>query len=333
MAVGWLASQLQRRLDDPPVQITISLLTPFAAYIPAERLHVSGVLAVVASGLFSAGVGRGLLTSRTRPNLSVFWEMMVFLLNGLVFVLIGLQLPRILHTLSGHSLKQLVWHGVLISCAAILVRIAWVFTSTYLLRLISASLRKSDPYPAWQNVAIVAWTGMRGVVSLAAALAVPPTISDGSPFPGRDYILFMTFCVILATLVLQGLSLPVLIRRLGVVDDGLANMEERTARLKANEAALAYLAEVDSQFAPDILERLRAEYDDRIRQLEVCASTGGDRSDGLIASSYQRLQQDALDVERRTIIQLRDEYVINDEVLRRIQSDLDHAEARLHAHD
>jgi CPA1 family monovalent cation:H+ antiporter len=333
LAVGWLAAHLQRRLDDPPVQITISLLTPFAAYIPAERLHVSGVLAVVASGLFLGWRGPRLLTSRTRLNLHVFWEMMVFLLNGLVFVLIGLQLPRILHTLSGHSLKQLVWHGVLISCAAILVRIAWVFTSTYLLRLISASLRKRDPYPAWQNVAIVAWTGMRGVVSLAAALAVPLTLSDGSPFPGRDYILFMTFCVILATLVLQGLSLPVLIRRLGVVDDGLANMEERTARLKANEAALAYLAEVDSQFAPDILERLRAEYDDRIRQLEVCASTGGDRSDGLIASSYQRLQQDALDVERRTIIQLRDEYVINDEVLRRIQSDLDHAEARLHAHD
>jgi Na+/H+ antiporter len=330
LAVGWLASQLQRRLDDPPVQITISLLTPFAAYIPAERLHVSGVLAVVACGLFLGWRGPQILTSRTRLNAFVFWEMMVFLLNGLVFVLIGLQLPRILHGLSGQSLKQLVWHGALISCAAIVVRIAWVFTSTDLMRLISAALRKKDPYPIWQNVAIVAWTGMRGVVSLAAALAIPLTLSDGRPFPGRDYILFITFCVILATLVLQGLSLPVLIRRLGVMDDGLAHVEERTARLKANEAALAYLAEVDSQFPSDLLERLRAEYEDRIWQLEVCASTAGDSSDGLIAPSYQRLQQDALDVERRTIIQLRNEYVINDEVLRRIQSDLDHAEARLH---
>jgi len=213
----------------------------------------------------------------------------------------------------------------------IVVRIVWVFTSTYLLRLMSASLRKSDPYPVWQNVAIVAWTGMRGVVSLAAALAVPLTLSDSSPFPGRDYILFITFTAILATLVLQGLSLPVLIRRLGVMDDDLANVEERNARLKANEAALAYLAEVDSQFPSNVVERLRAEYDDRIRQLEVCASIGGDRSDGLVALSYQRLQQEALDVERRTIIQLRDEYVINDDVLRRIQSDIDHAEARLHA--
>jgi monovalent cation/hydrogen antiporter len=332
LAVGWLAAHLQRRLDDPPVQVTISLLTPFAAYIPAERSHVSGVLAVVASGLFVGWRVPRILTSRTRLNASVFWETLVFLLNGLVFVLIGLQLPRILHTRSGHSLKQLVWHGALISCAAIAVRIASVFPSTYLLRLMSASMRKRNPFPVWQNVAIVAWTGMRGVVSLAAALALPLTLSDGRPFPGRDYILFITFCVILATLVLQGLSLPVLIRRLGVVDDGRAIMEERTARLKANEAALAYLAEVDHQFPPDIVERLRVEYDDRIRQLEVCASPDGDRSEGLFATSYQRLQQDALDVERRTIIRLRDEFVINDEVLRRIQSDLDHAEARLHAH-
>jgi CPA1 family monovalent cation:H+ antiporter len=329
LSIGWLASRIQRRLDDPPVQITISLLTPFAAYIPAERLHVSGVLAVVAAGLFLGWRTPQILTYRTRLNLYVFWEMMVFLLNGLVFVLIGLQLLRLLHSLSGRSLKQLFWHGALISCATILVRIAWVFASTNVLRLISTSLRKRDPYPAWRNLAIVAWTGMRGVVSLAAALALPLTLSDGSPFPGRDYILFITFCVILATLVLQGLSLPVVIRRLGVVDDGLANVEERTARLKANEAALAYLGEVDNQFPPDMVERLRAEYDDRIRQLEVCASTAGDRSDGAYAPSYQRLQQDALDVERRTIIQLRDEYVINDEVLRRIQSDLDHAEARL----
>ena len=333
LAVGWVVSHVQRHLDDPPVQMTISLLTPFAAYIPAERFHVSGVLAVVTSGLYLGWRGPQILTARTRLNIFVFWEMLVFLLNGLVFVLIGLQLPRILHTLSGHSLKQLVWHGVLISCAAIVVRIVWVFLSTNLLRLISIARGKGDPFPRWQNAAIVAWTGMRGVVSLAAALAVPMTLSDGSPFPGRDYILFITFCVILATLVLQGLSLPALIHRLGVVDDGLANVEERTARLKANEAALAYLAEVDKQYLPDVVERLRAEYNDRIRQLEVCDNVGGDHNNGMSAPSFERLQQEALDVERRTIIQLRDEYVINDEVLRRIQGDLDHAEARLHVRE
>jgi Na+/H+ antiporter len=334
LGVGWLAAHVQRRLDDPPVQMTISLLTPFAAYIPSERLHVSGVLAVVSAGLLLGWRGPQILTARTRLNIYVFWEMVVFLLNGLIFVLIGLQLPRILHTPSAHSLRQLIWQGALISCAAILVRIAWVYTSTKGMRLINAAFHNPNPHPAWQNAAIIAWTGMRGVVSLAAALAVPLTLSNGDPFPGRDYILFVTFCVILATLVLQGLSLPTLIHRLGVVDDGLANLEERTARLKANEAAVAYLAEVNSQFPPDMLQRLRAEYDDRIRQLEVCADGECDDStNGLMAPSYQRLQQDALDVERRTIIRLRDEFVINDEVLRRIQADLDHAEARLHVRE
>jgi monovalent cation/hydrogen antiporter len=333
LVVGWLASQIQRRLDDPPVQMTISLLTPFAAYIPAERLHVSGVLAVVTAGVFIGWRGPQILTARTRLNIFVFWEMTVFLLNGLVFILIGLQLPRILHTFSGRPLRQLFWHGVLISCAAIFVRIAWVFASANVVRLMSVTWHKSYPYSTWQHSAIVAWTGMRGVVSLAAALAVPLTLSNGSPFPGRDYILFITFCVILATLVLQGLSLPLLIHRLGVVDDGLANVEERTARLKANEAALAFLAETTPQYPQELVDRLRAEYDDRIRQLEVCANDDGDRPDGSMAPSYQRLQQDALDVERRTIIRLRDEYIINDEVLRRIQLDLDHAEARLHVRD
>src|SRR5258708_21366157 len=178
LTVGWLASYVQRRLDDPPVQITISLLTPFAAYIPAERLHVSGVLAVVVAGLFLGWRTPKISTFRTRLNLYVFWEMMVFLLNGLVFVLIGLQLPRLLHSLAGRSLQQLFLHGALISCAAIVVRIAWVFTATYLLRLIRNSWRKTESYPAWQNVTIIAWTGMRGVVSLGAALALPMTLSD-----------------------------------------------------------------------------------------------------------------------------------------------------------
>src|ERR1700722_18476529 len=334
LAVGWIFTQIQRRLDDPHVQMTISLLTPFAAYIPAERLHVSGVLAVVTAGVFIGWRGPQILTARTRLNIFVFWEMTVFLLNGLVFILIGLQLPRILHAFSGRPLRQLFWHGVLISCAAIFVRIAWVFASANVVRLMSVTWHKSYPYSTWQHSAIVAWTGMRGVVSLAAALAVPLTLANGSPFPGRDYILFVTFCVILATLVLQALSLPALIHRLGVVDDGLANLEERTARLKANEAAVAYLAEVNGQFPPELVQRLRAEYDDRIRQLEVCADGEcEDAANGQVAPSYQRLQQDALDVERRTIIRLRDEFVINDEVLRRIQADLDHAEARLHGRE
>jgi len=331
LLVGWIASQVQKRLDDPPIQITISLLTPFAAYIPADRLHVSGVLAVVAAGLFLGWRVPRLVTSRTRLYGQIFWEMVVFLLNGLVFVMIGLQLRGILQRLAGDSLATLITQGILLSATAIVVRMLWVFASSYLPRPLSGSLCQHCPSPPWQHTLIVGWTGMRGVVSLAAALAIPLTLPDGSPFPGRDYILFATFCVIFATLVLQGLSLPVLIRRLRVEDDDAAELEERTARIKANEAALAYLDELggNDEFPVETLARLRAEYDDRLRQLAALASSSANGAPRPTTRVYQRLEQEALSVERRTIIQLRDEYVINDEVLRRIQRDLDLAEARL----
>ncbi len=331
LLVGWIVSHVQRRLDDPPIQITISLLTPFAAYIPADRLHVSGVLAVVTAGLFLGWRVPRLITSRTRLYGQIFWEMIVFLLNGLVFVMIGLQLHGILDRLAGQSLATLITQGILLSATAIAVRMLWVFLSSYLPRPLSGSLCQHCPTPPWQHAVIVGWTGMRGVVSLAAALAIPLTLADGSPFPGRDYILFATFCIILATLVLQGLSLPSLIRSLRVEDDGTAELEERTARVKANEAALAYLEELksDAEISHDILDRLRAGYDDRLRQLDAGGKSSGDAEPLPSVPLYQRLEQEALTVERRTIIQLRDEYVINDEVLRRIQRDLDLAEARL----
>jgi len=213
----------------------------------------------------------------------------------------------------------------------ILIRIVWVFPATYLPRLLSKSLRQRDPYPAWQHVAIVSWTGMRGMVSLAAALAIPLVIRNGVPFPGRDLIIFLTFTVILATLVLQGLTLPPLIRWLGVEDDGATEKEERVARLKANEAALARLDEIGkSETGNDgVVQHLRIEYEDRIRQLETAEPGNGGAYRGLFSLNYDRLAHEALRVERATIIRLRNERVINDETLRRIQHDIDLAEARL----
>jgi len=332
LVVGWIASHVQRRLDDPPIQITISLLIPFAAYIPAERLHVSGVLAVVTAGLFLGWRSPRILTSRTRLYAYIFWEIVVFLLNGLVFVMIGLELRELLQRLTGPSFATLLTQGILLSATAIVVRMLWVFSAAHLPQQLSRRVRRREPSPPWQHAVIVGWTGMRGVVSLAAALAIPLTLRNGSPFPGRDYILFATFCVIFATLVLQGLSLPTAIRRLHVEDDGAAELEERTARIKANEAALAYLEELkgNGDIPPEVLGRLRASYDDRLRQLDACAGSSAEKSGARSSAPlYQRLEQEALTVERRTIIQLRDEYVINDEVLRRIQRDLDLAEARL----
>ncbi len=329
LAVGWLDAWLQRRLDDPPIQVTVGLLTPYVAYLPAEQLGVSGVLAVVTAGLFVGWRLPEITGSRTRLQAAPVWEMIQFLLNGVIFILIGLQLPEVMRTLARYSAFDLARYAAVVSLAVILVRILWVFPAAYLPRFFVKSIRQRDPYPNWRHVAIIAWTGMRGVVSLAAALALPLTLQNGAPFPGRDLILFLTFTVILATLVVQGLSLPVVIRGLGVEDDRLAAREERLARLKANQAALARVNELANAqgISPETAQRLRAEYDDRIGQLETGEDDGSPR--GLFSSEYEQLSQEALQVERDTILKLRNQRVINDEVLRRIQRDIDLAEERL----
>lgn len=329
LAIGWLAIRLQSRLDDPPVQTTISLLTPFAAYLPADKLGLSGVLAVVAAGIYIGRHAPMAVNARMRLQAHPFWEMIVFLLNGLIFILIGLQLPEVIKNLRDESWPTLLGHAAILCTAVILIRIAWVFPAAYLPRLMSKRIRARDPLPSWRPVMVVAWTGMRGVVSLAAAMALPLTLKDGSPFPGRDLILFFTFCVILATLVLQGLTLPALIRWLGVVDDGGHEREERLARLKANQAALARLNELAADAAPDAVEHLRHEYEDRIRQLQQCDPGRHHDERRLHTSDHQRLQHETLVVERRMILQLRNEQIINDHVLRRIQRDLDLAESQL----
>ena len=323
-------------MEDPPIEITVSLLTPFAAYLAAERSGVSGVLSVVTAGLYLGRRVPELLSFQTRLQGGPVWEMVEFLLNGFVFLLIGLQLPEVLRALSSHAIPihQLFWYALLIGFAVIAIRILWVFPATYLPRLIFKELCRHDPYPKWQHVAIVAWTGMRGVVSLAAALALPLTIKDGSPLPGRNLILFLTFVVILATLVVQGLSLPTFIRWLGVKDDNSMDREEREARLRANREALARLNEIAERdpAKADALQRLRIEYEDHIRQVEGAEPEKAGAPLRLFSSEYERLSREALKVERRTIVKLRNQDVISDGVLRRIQRDIDLAEARLRQH-
>jgi Na+/H+ antiporter len=331
LLAGFLTAWIQKRIDDPPIEITISLLTPFAAYLPAEQLGMSGVLAVVTIGLYHGWRIPEITSSRTRLQAGPVWQMIEFLLNGFIFLLIGLQLPAVVGHLTGHPALQLVRYAVLMSVTVIFIRILWVFPAAYLPRLLFRSIRQGDPYPSWRHVMIVAWTGMRGVVSLAAALALPLEVKDGSPFPGRELILFFTFVVILATLVVQGLSLPALISWLGIEDDRAAEKEEREARLKANQAALARINELadGNGVTPETAQRARIEYEDRILQLEASEPDDGRGPRGLFSSDYDELSREALEVERKTIRKLRDELVINDEVFRRIQRDIDLAEARL----
>jgi Na+/H+ antiporter len=333
---GWLAAKFHQCVDDAPIEITVSLLTPFAAYLSAERLEVSGVLAVVTAGLYLGRRMPDILTFQTRLQGGPVWDMVEFLLNGFVFILIGLQLPEILNALTSAEMPvaQVIGYALAISVAVILIRIVWVFPASYLPRLASKSLRQRDPYPRWQNVALVAWTGMRGVVSLAAALALPLTAQNGQPFPARDLIIFITFVVILVTLVVQGVSLPPLIRLLGIKDDGSVELEERNARLTANRAALTKLDLMQEQEPEmvDALRRLRAEYQDHLLQLEGSKTHSPGIPPRRFSSDFERLSHEALLEERRTIVKLRDQDIISDEVLRHIQRDIDLAEARLGHH-
>jgi CPA1 family monovalent cation:H+ antiporter len=331
LLVGWVSAWILERLNDPPIQITVSLLTPFAAYLPAERMGISGVLAVVSAGFYHGWRSPEMVNARVRLQAAPVWEMIEFLLNGFIFIVIGLQLPEVLRALSGRSMFELFWHAAGFSVVVILIRIVWVFAATYLPRLLFKSIRLRDPYPSWRAVMIVAWTGMRGVVSLAAALALPATIQSGAAFPARELIVFLTFAVILATLVAQGLSLPPLIRFLHLQEDRTAEREECEARLKANHAALARLDEIAGtrEVDQDIMQRLRIEYEDRIRQLEETEREDGETSHHLFSREYERLSHEALRAERQVILKLRNNSVINDEVLRRIQRDIDLAEARL----
>jgi len=271
------------------------------------------------------------MTSRTRLQEGPVWRMIEFLLNGFIFLLIGLQLPEVLRALSGQAPAQLAWYALVVSLAVVLVRIAWVFPATYIPRFLFKSIRLADPYPSWRHVAVVGWTGMRGVVSLAAALALPVVTPSGSGFPGRELILFLTFVVILVTLVLQGLTLPLLIRVLGVEGDRVSEQEETKARLQANKAALTRINELSlgASFSEELSQRLRSEYEERIQELERFDDSTNRARPGLFSADYERLSREALKVERATILDLRNQRVINDEVLRRVQRDIDLAEARL----
>ncbi len=335
LAIGWCLTLIHRRLDNPVLEIVMTLLTPFASYLLADALHTSGVLATVAAGLYLARKSSVLFSAQTRQQALAVWNVLVFLLNGLTFILIGLQLRNILeqldNTIAHHSVLNLIWYAVGICIATVVVRIIWVIPATYLPRLLSRRVRERDPIPNWRNVAIISWTGMRGVVSLAVALALPEVTERGAPFPERPLVIYLTFCVILFTLVAQGLSLPFLIRILGLKDDGESEVEEVKARKVALQTALSRIDElIDQELAPrEIADHLREHYATRAQNLQDSADGKMNEQSKNQFQSYRTVEQEVVRVARNSVVRLRDQGEINDEVLRRIERELDLEEEQL----
>jgi CPA1 family monovalent cation:H+ antiporter len=311
--------------------MAISVATAYFAYIPAQEIGVSGVVAAVTVGVYLGWRTPLLVAPSTRMQLFGVWEVLTFFLNCFLFVIVGLQLPAILDSLAGHSAGELILYAAVVSAAVIVTRLVWMPVMAWLPRRLFRSIRERDPFPPWAEIVLGGWTGMRGAVSLAAALALPLMTDAGDPFPQRDLIVFLTFCVILVTLVLQGLSLPALIRRLGVHDD-YETRSEAKARLKAARAAVARVEELrDEDWTRDeTMDRLRQLYEYRTRRFTARFREPEDGEDyEARAVQYQRALREVLQAQRDAIVQMRDSGTISSETMHRIERDLDLEDSRL----
>jgi Na+/H+ antiporter len=328
LAVGWAMLRIQRLTSDPLVRSTIGLLTGYAAYLPADLLHVSGVLAVVTAGLYLGWEDPRIMAAKTRLQSIATWEVVTFLLNGLLFILIGLQLRTIVRSFSVESFGAIIYGCLLVSGTVILVRILWAFISSYISRALRPSAR--EPYPAWHEPALISWIGIRGGISLAAALAIPTSLASGLPFPRRNEILILTFAVILVTLVLQGLSLPYLLRWLNFPADGAERAEEQKAREKIAAVALQFLASTTSEDESHrrAVRYLQDSYRNRAQKLDQ-AEARQDDPERRYLDQIDSLEREIIRLQRTTLIDLRDRGAISDTVLRRFQVLLDLEEAHL----
>jgi len=325
LAVGFVVRHVRRRLDNPPAEITISLLTGYVAFIPADLIGASAVVAAVTAGIYLGWHTPELTTAQVRLQGVAVWEIVQYLLNALLFVLVGLQLPVVIDALEDVSAGTLLGYAALVSVTVIVVRFAWVFA------VLNAPKWIARRVSSWRGAVFLSWTGMRGALSLAAALALPLETDAGAPFPGRELIIFLTFAVILVTLVGQGLTLPALIRALGLEEDGSEDREDTKARIHVAEAALARLEElVDEEWVrEDTAERVRGAYRFRTNRFRARLD---DESDGALESrsqDYQRLLRELLEAERQALLSLRRAGTISNDVWLRVGRDLDLEDQRL----
>jgi monovalent cation/hydrogen antiporter len=333
IGVGWLMLRLRRWVRDPKVEIMLSILTPYAAYWPPEQLGGSGVLATVAAGLYISWNGLRLISAATRLQGVFFWDFLVYLIEGLVFLITGLQIRAVISAIAAYSISSLAMAAAVVSVVVIAARFAWVYPAAYISRLIPA-VRRRDPLPSWQWLFALGFTGIRGVVSLAAALAIPYIKADGSPFPDRDLILFLTFCVIFVTLVGEGLTLPWVTRALGLAHAGRRErQEERSEEFRARKRALeAAIHELDrlttERQAPESVVRpIRVAQSDRLKLVDH--RNDGDARHKKLVDLGDDIELSLIEAERDFINNLYRDGELKDEQRRHIERELDLRDANL----
>jgi CPA1 family monovalent cation:H+ antiporter len=334
IGVGWLMLRLRRWVGDPRVEIVLSLLTPYVAFWPPQHLGGSGVLATVTAGLYISWNGLRLISAATRLQGIFFWDFLIYLIEGMVFLITGLQARTLLERIGGWPTAELLIPAAVVCIVVIVARFVWVFPAIYLPRWLIPPIRRKDPSPPWQWAAALAFTGVRGIVSLAAALAIPLTVTGGQPFPQRDLILFLTFCVILVTLVGQGLMLPTVIRALGLANAGrkerrLARVNEHAARRQAIQAVLDRLDALAAErnLSEEIVKPLRAHHRDRLHHVEN--RSDGNDSHRRLTDLHDEVERELIEAERDYINDLAQGGKLDDEARRNIERELDLRDAHL----
>jgi Na+/H+ antiporter len=334
LATAWIIHRISLHITDAPIEITLSLATPYLAYLAAEGVHASGVLAAVICGLYLGRKNSEVLSIAARLDSSAVWKTLEFGINGIVFILMGLQLPIVMSGIHDLSAGQLMRYGATFAILVVVLRLIWVFPGAWIAYGIRRFLlHQTDAPPRAANIFILGWTGMRGVLALAAAISLPTVLENGDPFPQRNVIIFLTFCVIFATLVGQGLTLPVLIRKLGLASVSARSMEEQEARLAILNTALGYLEKLSQEAKTEhthIYDDLTRHYRARATLLQGGGEKKKKHQAELALARYERnLTGELHALERATAVSLRNEDKINDELLRIIERELDLDEARL----
>jgi CPA1 family monovalent cation:H+ antiporter len=326
--------RLRRWVGEPRIEILLSVLTPFLAYWPPERLGGSGVLATVTTGLYMSWNGLRLISAPTRLQGIFFWDFLIYVVEGMVFLLTGLQARTLIAGIKNYSVTELATSAAVVSIVVVLTRFIWMYPATYLPRWFFPSIARNDPAPPWQWPFILAFTGVRGIVSLAAALAIPLTTGAGEPFPDRDLVLILTFVVVLVTLVGQGLTLPWVVRALGLANAGrrervAERVEEFEIRPRAIEAAIGRLDALlaDSRVPQDIVARLRSQFSERLKQVRHRGAEDDEQKERVLLGD--KIELELITAERDVINERYRRGELKDEARRRIERELDLREAHL----